>query len=323
MMKRIVFAITILVLSGVSQAGYINGINWADRVVSHTDKIQSWADGYCGGPGAQLMQLETPSTAWWVLGPWDADGNGNMYAWDFDDGDHDFVGGWRTGSSAHMNQEILVEFDTGIRDVEGDDIMIRVFCGPVASASVWASTDGSDFVNLGIIDGRLNQIPGSPGYLYDARFDFDARFVEEVHYISVFREVTQPQSGMFFDSFGSACVDLPTNRQEVAEFGWTMDADINRDCYVNLEDFIDFSGQWQLCNDPALLNDPNENYFDISLFDDPNDIPSSCHGVWQAGMGLSSDINHDCMVDLEDLEIYADSFLNCNNPEDPNCVITW
>jgi len=317
MKKAIYILLVIPAFGGAVQARYIEGINWADSVFSHTDKIQSWADGYCGGPGSVSMNANTPATTWLVLGPSDADGNGNMYAWDFEAGDKDYVAGWRTGSSMHADQEIIVKFNAGLRDTVGNDIVIRMFCGPIAEASVWASTDGNDFLQIGTIAGQLYGTPGSDGELYDAFFDFDGRFADDVHFIRVFREVTEPKSGMFFDSFSTAYIDVPNDCNEVGLFGWALVGDIDQNCYVNLEDFAMLANQWQKHNDP---NDPG---VDASLFDDPNSIPSSCHGVWQAGTGLDSDTNHDCKVDFLDLQAFAEDYLNCNNPNDTNCAQTW
>ena len=44
----------------------------------------------------------------------------------------------------------------------------------------------------------------------------------------------------------------------------------------------------------------------------------NCNNVQEAGHGLESDLNHDCYVNYEDLEIMADSWLNvCTSPT--NC----
>lgn len=317
MKKTTYILLIILTFDNAAHARHVKGINWADSVFSHTDKIQSWADGYCGGPGSHYMDSNTPATTWWVLGPSDADGNGDMYAWDFEQGDRDYVAGWRTGSASHSGQEIIVKFETGIEDIDGDDIVIRMFCGPVAKASVWAGTDGNNFTQIGTIEGQLNEVPGEPGYLCDAFFDFNGVFTGDVNFIRVFREATEPQSGMFFDSFSAACVDIPNDCNEVGMFGWSLDGDIDQNCYVDLADFALLANKWLKCNDP------NSTDFDESLFENPNSIPSSCHGVWQTGMCLTSDINHDCKVDLLDLQVFTEAYLSCNNPDDPNCTATW
>ncbi|MFA5293171.1 MAG: hypothetical protein WC496_09080 [Phycisphaerae bacterium] len=317
-MKKIIY-ITLIVLNinAMLYARYVNGINWADSVVSYTDKIQSWADGYCGGPGSHYMDSNTPATTWWVLGESDADGNGNMYAWDFEDGDRDYVAGWRSGGASNSEQEFIVKFETGIKDVSGNDIVIRMFCGPLAAASVWASSDGETFVQIGTIEGRLNEIPGESGWLYDAYFDFAGSFADDVHFIRVFREVTSQQSGMLFDSFSTAYIELPIVSNEVGLFGWALAGDTNKDGYVNFEDFAVIANYWQKCNDP------NEPDFDVSLFADVDSVPSSCHGVWQAGMGMDADINKDCRVNLPDVQVFSEKYLECNNPEDSNCIANW
>jgi hypothetical protein len=314
MKKTMVIVLVVGAFGNTAQARYIEGINWADRVVSYTGKVQSWTGGQSGGPEPTYMDCHTPATTWWVLGPNDADGNGDLYAWDFDLDDRDYVGGWK-GKDA--DQELIVQFDTGIRDIEGDDLIIRLYCGPIARASVWASIDGNDFTQIGTIRGQLNEIPGLPGELYDAVFDLSGLFTDDVHFIRVFREVAEPKSGMFFDSFSSAYIDVPSDCNEVVEFGWTLAGDINQDCCVNHKDLETIESQWQMCNDP---NDPD---FDESLFDDPNSIPSSCHGVWQAGLGLAGDINHDCRVDSLDLAVFVEEFLACTDPNDADCIVTW
>lgn len=47
-------------------------------------------------------------------------------------------------------------------------------------------------------------------------------------------------------------------------------------------------------------------------------IPKSCVAIQQMGMGLSSDINGDCEVDLEDFALLAYNWQMCNDPEG-NC----
>ncbi len=317
MKKMICLLLIIFAWNQVSQGEYVNGVNWADRVISHTSKIASFVNGGCSGSGSLPMVSETPATTWLVLGPSDSDQNGNMYAWDWDQGDKDYVAGWRTGSPLHAEQEIIVEFDHGLRDIDANDVVVRMYCGPLAQASVWASTDGAVFTQIGVIEGELNQVPGTGGYFYDATFDFDGKFSEDVHFIRVFREVTVSNSGIFFDSFRSAYTDMPTDRNDVALLGWALAEDVNKDAYVNLADFAIMADQWQACNAPE------DAAFDESWFDDPATIPSTCHGVWQAGMGLQADTNHDCKVDILDLADLAQHFLSCNNPTDINCNPTW
>jgi len=170
-------------------AALINGRNWADSVVSYTSQIQNY--------GGTLMDS---GTGYWVLGESDADQNGNMYAWDFDEGDLDYVAGWRSGAA---NQEIVVGFNTALEDIIGDDLAIRMYCGPNAQVSVSVSEDNSVWTNIGTVSGASGQIPGKPGYLYDATFDFSGLFSGDVYYVKVHRDIAGSQTGMFFDSFSS------------------------------------------------------------------------------------------------------------------------
>ena len=179
--------LVVCVCASMGQAAYVNGQNWADSVVSYTSEIQNY--------NGILMSGATES---WVLGASDADQDGNMYAWDA--GDLDVVAGWRSNAA---NQSLVVRFNETLADVAGDDLVIRMYCGPKSKASVSVSEDGVDWTTVGAIAGTPGQIPGSPGYLYDATFDFSGLFSGNAHYVKVQRVVAGPQTGMFFDSFAS------------------------------------------------------------------------------------------------------------------------
>jgi hypothetical protein len=186
-LNRIVLLFVVGTLVSSGQAALINGQNWADSVISYTSQIQNY--------GGTMM---SSSTEFWVLGQSDADQNNNMYAWD--DAEPDYVAGWRSGAA---NQEIVVGFNTALEDVTGDDLVIRMYCGPNSQASVYVSEDNSEWTNIGTISGTSGQVPGNPGYLYDATFDFSGLFSGDVYYVKVHRDVAGPQTGMFFDSFAS------------------------------------------------------------------------------------------------------------------------
>ncbi|AQQ08877.1 hypothetical protein L21SP3_00670 [Sedimentisphaera cyanobacteriorum] len=317
MRKTKLLSAAIFVIASFANGRYIHGVNWADETVSCTSRIQSWADGQCGGPGPNFISLQTPQTSWWVLGPADADGNSNMKAWDFDKGDRDYVAGWRGGSPINAEQEIVVFFENALEDKAGSDLIIRLFCGPAAKASVYVSSDLSSFAKVGEIEGSLNGVPGKGGFLYDAEFDFSEKYSEPVHYVKVYREVTASQSGMFFDSFRSAHTKLPQTKAEVIHYGWTILQDTNSDCYTDNVDFAQLAESWKICYDPQTSE------FSQLPFEDPNSIPSSCHGVWQAGFGMEADINRDCTVNIQDLILFAEKFLTCTDPSNENCIKPW
>ncbi|MFA5293173.1 MAG: PEP-CTERM sorting domain-containing protein [Phycisphaerae bacterium] len=172
--------------SSCSFAALINGQNWTDTVVGYTSQIQNYGGTYMDS-----------STVSWVLGVSDADQNGNMYA--FDAVDLDNVAGWRSAAS----QEIVVGFNTAITDVEGDDIVIRLFCGAKAKANVYASADNVNWTLIGNVAGSSGGTPGTPGNLYDASFDLSDVFFGDVYYIKVCGTTSGSGTGMFFDSFAS------------------------------------------------------------------------------------------------------------------------
>lgn len=297
---------------------YVEGQNWASRVESYTPRIQRF-----GKPGCTGGVFMDPNTAWWVLGPSDCDQNADMDAWSTDEHgqetiDYDYVAGWKGGGALNEDQEITVSFNIGLHDFEdADDLVIRLYCGYKARASVWASVDGNDFAKIGEIAGRDGGLPGTPGMLYDAYFDFGGAFNQEVHYIKVHRETALPDSGMFFDSFASAVVMEPKTCEEVGRYGWGLASDVYRDCHVDHQDYAMLIRDWQRCNDP---NNPD---CDFTAFLPLGYIPSSCHGMWQSGFGIDSDLNRDCYVDLLDLVVLGDEWLNCNDPQDGRCQRNW
>ncbi len=189
MLKGLFLMVVVCSLAIIGQAALIDGQNWADSVTSHSSAIQNY--------GGTMMSSSTES---WVLGKSDADQTNNMHAWDFTEGDLDNVAGWRGGSA---NQEFVVKFDSALTDIAGDDLVIRMYCGKKASASIFVSADNSSWTSIGSIIGIPLQVPGKPGFLYDAAFDFSGSFSGDVHYVKVHRETTGASTGMFFDSFAS------------------------------------------------------------------------------------------------------------------------
>ncbi|MCK4623836.1 MAG: PEP-CTERM sorting domain-containing protein [Phycisphaerae bacterium] len=184
MIKCSQIAITVLLVVGlVGPAGaeIINGQNWADSVNAYSGNIQNY-DG-------ELMS--TNSSTWWVTGISDADVDGNGYGWD--DVDNDFVAGWRGGAS---NQYIVVKFDAALVNQTGDDLVIHVYGGSGASATVLVSTDNSIYTEIGTIGS------GASGYFRDETFDF-AGHSGDVQYVKVLRVASGAGTGMFFDSFAS------------------------------------------------------------------------------------------------------------------------
>lgn len=47
--------------------------------------------------------------------------------------------------------------------------------------------------------------------------------------------------------------------------------------------------------------------------------PTSCEEAWLLGYGLPEDLNKDCEVDIKDIEMLLQEWLECNDPEDSGC----
>ena len=149
---------------GAAQAAY-----WADVVVDWSDDIQNYN-------GTRMDE----STTWWLTGPSD-----------------DAVAGWR---SRGPDEFLIVGWSTGLLDVEGDDLTIRLYSGSEAQGRVSASTDGVNYIEIGTIGG------GTPLVFREESFDFAGLFDDPVYYIKVERLSDVPSSGVCIDSFAGMAV---------------------------------------------------------------------------------------------------------------------
>jgi hypothetical protein len=51
--------------------------------------------------------------------------------------------------------------------------------------------------------------------------------------------------------------------------------------------------------------------------------PTDCAGVVDLGLNGKFDFNKDCYVDFADFAYFAQNWLSCTNPGDPNCATPW
>ncbi|MFH1615121.1 MAG: right-handed parallel beta-helix repeat-containing protein [Planctomycetota bacterium] len=51
--------------------------------------------------------------------------------------------------------------------------------------------------------------------------------------------------------------------------------------------------------------------------------PTTCEQVKAMGLLSTGDISEDCYVNLEDVALFAENWLLCNDPTDSNCIETW
>jgi hypothetical protein len=89
-------------------------------------------------------------------------------------------------------------------------------------------------------------------------------------------------------------VGPPTTCQQVHDLGLTLPADLNGDCYVNYLDLKIFADNW-LHTDCARFND--------------------CNGADLAPT--------DGKVDFFDFSNFAEQWMQCNDPENPDCTPNW
>lgn len=188
-MKSLLFvsSMVMIVLASARVAGadVIENVNWADDVVAYTSAIQNY--------GGTSMDADHE---FWLLGQPDADANGNGYAWD--EGDLDYVAGWKAN---YPNEFFIVYFDIGLADLEGTDLDIHKYAGSGASADVFVSTDGDDYVWIGALGG------GEPGCFQVESFDFAG--VWGVHYVKLVRTANGSNTGVFVDALGGVPVPEP------------------------------------------------------------------------------------------------------------------
>jgi len=73
----------------------------------------------------------------------------------------------------------------------------------------------------------------------------------------------------------------------------------------------------------VLSNDGTYNMIDamaVESLPTVSPTPQDCREVKYRGQLLSADINADCTVDLGDFAMLSQSWLNCNDPENSNCL---
>ena len=147
----------------------------------------------------------SPST-WWVTGAPDADVDGNGYARDWDEGDEDYVAGWKLTGGAYFT----LFYETALVNIPGNDLAVKVYGGSKCNVYVSGSMNGDVYFPIGTIAGAKNQIPGTPCRFHkegatglDKYITLDFGTLDDLHYIRFERSAAGPQTGMFFDAVGS------------------------------------------------------------------------------------------------------------------------
>lgn len=55
----------------------------------------------------------------------------------------------------------------------------------------------------------------------------------------------------------------------------------------------------------------------------PDEAPVSCEVAIERGYGFATDLNADCEVGLADVALFAQKWLDCVDPLNPNCLTPW
>jgi endo-1,4-beta-xylanase len=105
--------------------------------------------------------------------------------------------------------------------------------------------------------------------------------------------ISGPAPGVNFYTDDVVVKTDPVNCSQVRQFGFDIASDITGDCYVNLLDVEVLADFW-LRTDCAGLDD--------------------C---------MNADFESDGDVDFADYSVFAADWLNCNNPQDNNCIQNW
>jgi hypothetical protein len=69
-------------------------------------------------------------------------------------------------------------------------------------------------------------------------------------------------------------------------------------------------------NDAALREEHIQKIFESVYIND-------CQAVQDAGYSLKADLDGDCEITMEDFALVAQDWLECNDPEDVNCIKNW
>ncbi|MBN2216436.1 MAG: hypothetical protein JW719_03570 [Pirellulales bacterium] len=209
----VVAAMAVPVVATDSIAVLVDNQNWADEVANYSDAIQNY--------GGIVMD---ESTTWWLTGPPDADAG------------HDFVAGWRSDAP---NEYIVMHWTTPLDDRPGNDLVIRMYGGLKASADVLASVDGETYLGIGTLSGDAL-------YTFQTQsFDFDGRLGDGIAYVKVPRVGNGPQTGMFFDAFGSVVLST------------LIPGDANDDKVVDQFDALSLAEHWGAGNATWEMGDFN------------------------------------------------------------------
>ena len=104
-------------------------------------------------------------------------------------------------------------------------------------------------------------------------------------------DVGTPSGSSDINSF--AVVHLTQDTLTVAEYLWTKDG----------------NDQW---------NGGSWDWYHTKSITSPT--PTTCEEAWEYGYGIAADANKNCIIDFGDFALFALGWLDCNDPNEINCL---
>jgi endo-1,4-beta-xylanase len=181
------------------------------------------------------------------------------------------------------------------------DISDKVADGMTYECSAWLRLDNATSQPVAIIikqvdDEGTNYYGIATGTAYNFQWVYlNGTFTLDVNgtlqNLSIF--INGPAPGVNFYLDDLVVKTDPINCSEVRQFGFDMASDITGDCYVNLLDLEVLADFW---------------------------LRTDCAGMDDC---MNADFEPDGDVDFSDYSDFAADWLNCNNPQDSNCILNW
>jgi hypothetical protein len=268
MMNKLAIVLAMGLMVGLAAQAEAHWAEWRGAMYYWADEV-TWSGAIqnFGPPGTVMDE----TTRWWLLGAPDADPNDDDY---WSGSEPDYLGGWKGNDPG---ASLTFYFNAPIQDLPGDDVVVRGFRGPSAEGSVWASSDGVKFMQIGTITS------GTPRQFENFWFDLNGTGLTDVHYIELRRVANGSTTGAFFDAVG-VVLEEPDVRLDLLTSG---DA-------VDWKPCLPSGGDWLIFTADDLLDTGYNDLGAVSYnFPDAAPIGGSAYTVAPSLSG-SSAITMDC-----------------------------
>ncbi len=192
--------------------------------------------------------------------------------------------------------------------------MLSVICGAVWGADGWTITKLSDNVYTGIYQVSGKNVVWLEFFEGDNElFFYDGNDITQLT-DNNYNDLVNWDEGVYKNISGNKIV-------------WQATVDSNNVIFI-----YDGNSATELVNDSAPKSRLNisgtivtwvAGYGPLELYYAKPNPPENCDEAQLIGYSLDGDCNKDCRVDLDDFAILAGNWLNCIEPDDPNCTHPW